>query len=52
MDSCLSGHEEMVRDRQGWRVAAHGVTKGQTRLSEQKQQGHVKDTFLQAVMGN
>jgi len=35
----LSGHElnklwEMVKDREAWRVAVHGVTKSWTRISD------------------
>ena len=29
-DICLSKLWEMVKDREVWRVAVHGVTKGQT----------------------
>ena len=30
----LSELRELVMDREAWRVAIHGVTKGQTRLSD------------------
>ena len=33
MDTSLSKLWEMVKDRKDWCVAAYGVTKGQTRLS-------------------
>ena len=33
MDVSLRKLQEMVRDREAWRVAVHGVTKSQTRLS-------------------
>ena len=33
MDMSLSQLREMVRDREAWRAAVHGVTKSQTRLS-------------------
>jgi len=34
MDVSLSEPWEMVRDREAWRAAIHGVTKSQTRLSD------------------
>ena len=33
MDMSLSKLQEMVKDREAWRAAVHGVTKGWTRLS-------------------
>ena len=33
MDVSLSERQELVMDREAWRAAIHGVTKGQTRLS-------------------
>ena len=30
MDMCLGGLQEMVMDREAWRVAVHGVTKSDT----------------------
>ena len=32
-DMSYSKLRELVMDREAWRAAAHGVTKGQTRLS-------------------
>ena len=32
-DVSLSELQELVRDREAWRAAIHGVTKSQTRLS-------------------
>ena len=34
MDMSLSKFQEMVKDREAWRAAVHGVTKSQTRLSD------------------
>ena len=34
MDKSLSKLRETVKDREAWRAAAHGVTKGQRRLSD------------------
>ena len=34
MDMSLSKLQEMVKDREAWRDAVHGVTKSQTRLSD------------------
>ena len=33
MDMGLGGLQELVMDREAWRVAVHGVTKSQTQLS-------------------
>ena len=34
MDMNLSRLQEIVKDREGWRAAVHGVTKSWTRLSD------------------
>ena len=34
MDVSLSELRELVKDREAWRAAIHGVTKSQTRLSD------------------
>ena len=34
MDVSLSALQELVMDREAWRVAIHGVAKNQTRLSD------------------
>ena len=33
MNMGLGGLQELVMDREAWRVAVHGVTKSRTRLS-------------------
>ena len=30
MDMSLSNHQEVVKDREAWHAAVHGVTKNQT----------------------
>ena len=34
MDVSLSKFQKMVKDREAWHAAVHGVTKSQTRLSD------------------
>ena len=34
MDMNLGKLREMLKDREAWRAAVHGVTKNQTRLSD------------------
>ena len=34
IDMSLGGLRELVRDREAWSAAVHGVTKSQTRLSD------------------
>ena len=34
MDMSLSKLQEIVKEREAWRAAVHGVTKSQTRLSD------------------
>ena len=34
MDMSLSNFQEMVKDREAWCAAVHGVTKSQTQLSD------------------
>ena len=37
MDMSLSKLWEMVKDREPWRAAVHGLTKSQTQLSDRRQ---------------
>ena len=34
MDMSLSKLQKIVKDREAWRAAVHGITKSQTRLSD------------------
>ena len=38
MDMGLSMLQELVKDREGWRAAVHGVAKSRIQLSEQQHQ--------------
>ena len=41
MDTSLSKLQEIVKDRDAWRDAVHGVTKSRSQLCEQQQNGHI-----------
>ena len=45
MDVSLSELRELVRDREAWRAAIHGVTKSQTRLSNWSDLSIFKETW-------
>ena len=45
MDMNLSNLWEMVKDREAWRAAVHGVPKSQTQLNN-KDDRHVASTYL------
>ena len=49
MEMSLSQLREVVKDREAWRAAVHGVTKSQTRLSDEQQQQHFPCDFGQAT---
>ena len=49
MDMSLSKLQEIVKDREGWRAAAHGIAKSQTQLSNGTTITNTSENALQAV---
>ena len=46
MDLNFSKLRQMVKDREAWRAAVHGVTKSQTWLTEQQNGDMIESIFL------
>ena len=52
LDMSLSKLWKMVKDREAWRAAVHGVTKSQIQLNDWQQQLHLEGlSFLYLVQG-